>query len=125
METNVVQGVLFYSDDRPVADESVSFKTEFTDHSSNQESRTVTDSEGRFSLRILRGRSGLVRGEMYVYESKFKDCPEVDKLIEGNKSNLGLVEVKTDPVVVVVDRDLVGIRLFFPFGYCAVDERTH
>src|SRR5688572_6305352 len=74
-----------------------------------------TDDQGRFTLIVLEGLKGTLRGFMHTYEGEFENCPQLDKLIraQGNKS-----DVWTKPMPVEITRDMQNIKLTFPFPSC-------
>jgi hypothetical protein len=115
---NVIQGLLLYSDGRPVADEFVEFKAEAVKEGYSGEVHTKTDAEGRFSLNVLRGLKGRIYGFMYTH---LYYCPQLEKLIKEKGGNVSTIE--TTPIQLEVTADLQDVRLIFPFPYCAKAKR--
>jgi hypothetical protein len=94
---------------------------------SNRYTIENTDEQGRFSVRILKGRKGLLVGIEPVYLGLFADCPQVDKLIREalaakdppqDEGNAGTVLLKSAGVRVDGTGDLSGIELRYPFTGC-------
>jgi len=112
----VIQGVLLFSDGRPVANEFVEFKAGAVKEGYVGEVRTSTDSQGRFSLNVLQGLKGSLRGYMFTYVGQFENCPQLDKLIkeQGRK----VFDVSTNPMMLEINRDIPDIKLSFPFPHC-------
>lgn len=82
--TITIQGVLRYSDGKPVVEARVSCKANSADKSIRGDVSELTDSNGRFSLKILKGLSGELSGEDWVIEGHYKNCPKVDELLAKN-----------------------------------------
>ncbi len=117
-ETVTVEGLLLYSDGKPVADEFVEFRTEKnTDEDEYADSQTRTDAKGRFTLKILKGQKGNVYGSMYAYVGEYVNCPKLDRLIKKTGSNDN-AEFKTQAVEVRADQNIYGVELRFPFPGC-------
>lgn len=115
-ETVTVEGVLLYSDGRPVSDERVVFKAEGGAEDDPSDSGARTDAKGRFSVKILKGKRGALRGEMHAYAGEFENCPRVESLIrQTGRRNADLA---TPSVEIRADDDLHGVELRFPFPGC-------
>jgi len=116
LPTKIVRGVLLYSDGQPVAREIISFKAKGKDARYERDASALTDGQGHFSLKILKGTIGWLNGEMYVYESKYEDCPQVDKIVKKNGDKM--VTVMTNRIGVEVKDDIQDVKLTFPFPFC-------
>lgn len=118
---NKLQGVLLYSDGRPVADELVGFKAETAPEGYSGEVHTTTDAQGRFSLNVLQGLKGRLYGFMYTYTGKYVNCPWSEELIraEGTK----VPQIETEPISLEITADAQGLKLIFPFPYCVKSKR--
>jgi hypothetical protein len=128
LKTITVAGVLLYSDGKPVADESVSFKATRKKPAKNDDddedandARATTDSKGRFSIKIVQGASGSLFAGMYTYAGEYENCPKLDRLIKqsGNR----VPEIKTPPVEIRATTNLYGVELKFPFPSCKKAKR--
>ena len=109
-----LQGVLLYSDGKPVADAFVEFRAEQVKEGTEGEVHTSTDDQGRFTLNVLEGLKGSLRGFMYGYEGKYKNCPQLDRIFR--EKNVSEVGTKLMPLEITID--LQDIKLTFPFPYC-------
>lgn len=118
----LIQGVLLFSDGRPAAGEFVEFKAEKVGEKFDGEVHTTTDSQGHFSLPVLQGLSGSLRGFMYTYKGEFANCPQLDKLIDARGGHVP--DVGTKPIKLEIDRDMEDVKLVFPFPYCVKIERN-
>jgi hypothetical protein len=121
-KTVLIQGVLLYSDGRPVSKEGISFKVEKENPSFEGSYTTLTDDQGRFTFKLLQGTVGLLKGEMDLYESKFSDCPHIRKLLLKKQENALMLQVETKPMRIEVDDDIKDIKLIFPFPLCPKRE---
>ncbi len=120
--TRVIQGMLVYSDGRPVAEEFVKFKAEKVREGYDGEAGTKTDAQGRFSLTILQGLKGSLYGSMYTYAGEYVNCPQLEKIIKAQGGNVS--DVSTAPVRLEINRDVQDIKLVFPFPSCAKAEKN-
>ena len=73
-----------------------------------------TRDQGRFTLNVLAGLTGSLRGFMYSYKGKYENCPQLDKLVKEK----GVSDVRTKPMPLEITSDLQDIKLTFPFPYC-------
>ena len=121
-ETITVEGVMFYSDGKPVADQFVYFQSSKKQSAGNDEDedenddRAKTDLQGRFSIKIVKGAKGFLIGEMYTYEGEFENCPKLDRLIKQARS--GGQEITTSPVEIRATTNLYGVELKYQFPSC-------
>jgi hypothetical protein len=119
--TVVLQGVMSYSDGKPVAREKVSFKADADNPNPNfdRDAITLTDDQGRFSLPIIQGSTGTLAGATFLSESSFPDCPEIKKLLDAKHQES--VEAQTEPVRIdqtTAGMDIKNIKLVFGFAAC-------
>lgn len=114
-ETIIVEGVLKYSDGKPVAEETVRFEAEESE-GINGGSSAETDAEGRFSMRLLKGVKGELLAEDYVYVGEYVDCPKRDSFIK--QSGKDSLTVKTNVVRIVAEQNIFDLELTFPFPKC-------
>jgi hypothetical protein len=115
-ETITIEGVLLYSDGNPVSEEWVQFKATNPNAKADGDATAKTDSAGRFTLPILKGTTGDLRAEDWLYANKYQKCPKVDELIA--KSGSKYVTVYTNVVKVTGDQDVYAVQLTFPFPKC-------
>ena len=114
----VLQGVLLYSDGKPVVDEFVEFKADKVKEGFDGQAHTSTDDQGRFTLIVLEGLKGTLRGSMHSYKGEFVNCPQLEKLLDDYVSEVG-----TKPMPLEITRDMQDIKLTFPFPYCEKARR--
>jgi 5-hydroxyisourate hydrolase-like protein (transthyretin family) len=112
--TRIIEGMLVYSDGRPAADESVEFTADA--EQGREEVNTKTDSKGRFSLPVLEGLKGSLRGYRYTFRGQYKNCPKLDQLTKGGLRTM--TEVDTNVIKLEVNTDYKDLELKFPFPYC-------
>src|SRR6185369_17825646 len=112
----ILQGVLRYSDGKPVAGKFVEFKADEVKAGLDGEVHTSTDDQGRFTLTVLEGLKGNLRGFMYTYEGEYVNCPQLDKLLQAMGGRVP--DVGTKPMPLEITRDMQDIKLTFPFPYC-------
>ena len=119
-ETISAEGVFLFSDGKPVADEFVSFrsakarKNDDEDHAEN--AQTKTDSQGKFSIKILKGAHGSLYGWMYTFVGEFENCKQLDRLIQ--QAGKGVPEIKTSSVEVSTQNNIYSVVLKFSFPSC-------
>ncbi len=118
---NVLQGILLYSDGRPVPNEFVEFQAETVKPGYDGKVHTRTDEQGRFSLNVLRGLKGRLSGFTYTYSGQYVNCPQIEKLIE-EKGGRGPT-IESGRINMEVTTDVQGIKLIFPFPYCVKAKR--
>ncbi len=119
LETVTLSGVLLFENGNPVSDESVEFYAEkkHGDQEENEEdSRAVTDKNGRFNIKVLKGQKGELSGSMITFEGEYENCPKLDKLIRAEKISVG--DIKTPVLKIETINDLSGIELKFSFSSC-------
>lgn len=115
-EIITVEGVLLYSDGKPVADEIVRFKSEKSKENVESDANAKTDSKGQFSVRILKGLKGDLQGGMYTYIGKFENCPKLESLIK--KKGGTNADMETPAIKLNAENDITGVELRFPFPGC-------
>jgi hypothetical protein len=118
---NTLQGVLLYSDGRPVADEFVKFKAETAPEGYSGEAHTKTDAQGRFSLNLLQRLKGRLYGFMYTYSGEYVNCPRLEELLKAKGGRVP--EIETEPIDLEITADAQGLKLIFPFPYCVKARR--
>lgn len=119
--TRTIEGTLVYADGRPAADESVQFTADAEQGQSGEEVNSKTDSQGRFSLPVLEGLKGSLRGYKYTYRGQYKNCPKLEQLIKGG-GDLASAELQTNVIKLEVNTDHKDLELKFPFPYCAKEK---
>ncbi len=121
-ETVTVEGVLLFSDGKPVADEWVFFKSLRKQGEGDEvkqdrhDAGTKTDLTGWFSIKLLKGVTGYVYGSMHSYVGEYENCPELDRLIKLSVTRVP--ELTTLPVELTTAANRDGIELRFSFPSC-------
>lgn len=115
-EMITIEGVMHYSDGRPVAEEWVKFKATKKDEKVDGDASVQTDGNGKFRLQVLKGLRGEVFGEDWVITGLYKDCPKVEELIA--KSGNNNVTVLTNIVSLTTNQDVYEVELTLPFPWC-------
>ena len=115
-EMITIEGVLHYSDGRPVAEKWVKFKATKKDEKIDGDVSEKTDPNGKFRLQVLKGLRGEVFGEDWLTTGLFLDCPKVDELIA--KSGRNNVTVLSNIVTLTTEQDVYELELTLPFPWC-------
>ena len=112
-DTITIEGVLRYSDGKPVAEEWVKFKVVKKDDKVDGDVSEQTDSEGKFTLRVLKGLTGELFGEDWLLTGLYKNCPKVGELLA--KSGRNNVTVRSNVVELTTEQDVYEVELILPF----------
>lgn len=116
-ETVTVEGLLLYSDGRPVADEWVRFRSEKNaDPDEDEDAQAKTDARGRFSIKILKGMSGQLYGEFMASSGEFERCPAIERIIRASGDSVA--DVRTPAFEFRAETNLYGVELRYPFRPC-------
>ena len=115
-ETIIIKGVLRYSDGNPAAEEWVKFKVTNGTEKTDEEVNKQTDSDGRFTLTVLKGLKGELAGEDWLYQGLLKNCPKVDELIA--KSGRNNVTVYSNVIKLATEQDVYDVELTLPVPQC-------
>jgi hypothetical protein len=119
-ETITIEGRFLYANGKPVADEYVQFKAENAGADIDDEAQALTDADGRFSIKILKGLKGKLYGAMYTYIGEFENCPKLEAAIK--KSGQDNAELQTPALVIKAENDLYDVELRYPFPGCKKKE---
>ena len=115
LETVTVEGLLLFSNDAPAGNQKVRF-VPATTNSVNGIAETETDGKGRFSFRVIKGLTGTVISETYIFAGIFGNCPAVDALVKDSPEKHA--EIKTPAVRIEAEHDIRNLVLRFPFPRC-------
>lgn len=121
LETILLTGRLLYSDGKPATDERIQFVTaeEISESSRNivvSDFEVKTDKAGKFSLEVLKGKSGVLRGIFYSFLGDDEICPEIKELLKP-KGN-GIQGLETNRFEIAATENVTEIELKFPFSSC-------
>lgn len=83
-------------------------------------SRGNVDSQGRFTIRILKGQTGKLYGTFTTFHGAYQNCPKLEKLLPKNDKNklVNIFDIKTQIVPIDAQADQTGVELTFPFPRC-------
>lgn len=115
-ETIVIKGILRYSDGNPASEEWVKFKVMNSAEKIHGDASEKTDSDGRFTLTVLKGLQGEVAGENWLFKGFYKNCPKADELIA--KSGNNGVTVYSNVLKLTTDEDVYDVELTLPVPRC-------
>ena len=118
LETVTIEGVLLYSDDKPVADGYVKFKA--TSPDINGDVSESTNKDGHFKMRVVKGVKGVLSSDFYASIGRYIDCPKLDALIK--ESGEKFATIKTEPVTIEANQDIADVVMRFPFPACKRKE---
>jgi hypothetical protein len=116
-------GMLLYNDGKPVAGGTVGF---FRDGESfdlkHPEEKTTTDSEGRFTLRVLKGQPGTLTGLVEYTTQRASPCPDLLRALRKVRLlNPEMPQtIPSESVGIETTDGVSAIELRFPFGSCPV-----
>ena len=115
-ETITIEGVLRYSDGKPAPDYGIDFKVAKKDDRIDGDVYVKTDSQGRFTLRVLKGVKGELSSDAYLIARFYINCPKIEELIlESGRDTLNVFTNKID---VTAEENLYNVELTFPFPLC-------
>lgn len=115
-ETVTVRGMLLHSDGKPAAGELIRFTADRAEDGVDGNSSATTDAEGRFSIKVLKGITGLVYGHVFIIAEKHLNCPALEKVFTERGSRTA--EIDSDKTQVVAHQDRDGLILKLPFPFC-------
>jgi hypothetical protein len=116
VETITIEGVLRYSDGKPVAEKWVQFKATKKDEKIDGDVSEQTDSQGRFKLRVLKELTGELFGDDWLMVGLYKNCPKVEEILA--KSGRNNVTVQSNIVKLTTEQDVYEVELTLPFPRC-------
>ncbi len=115
LETITVEGVLYYSDDRPAAGQSVRFdavaKPGFDGFVVAE-----TNAAGRFSIKILKGLQGNLETGMAVYPETYQNCPALAAFMKQTGERSGYFN--TQDSIIEAGQDISNLVLRLPIPSC-------
>ena len=114
-ETVTVSGVLLFSDGTPVADESVYFEAIKQEGIDGLELDT-TDSDGRFTIKIVKGVGGELSAEFTPKHEEYEKCPRLLDLVKNHGD--GNANIKSSSIKIDGSQRIENLVLKFPFEKC-------
>ncbi len=112
-----IEGFFVSADRKPVTRARIFFKAEKTDELTDGDAFAITDANGKFSLRVLKGLKGKLVGEVWLDENEFTECPQVVASLKKNGEG-GWEEQKTDAVELQIQGTVDNMELRLPFASC-------
>jgi 5-hydroxyisourate hydrolase-like protein (transthyretin family) len=119
-ETIIVSGRVTFADGVPVSGEPIRFSP---DKSSKEQSidQVLTNKDGYFSVRLLRGTMGNFRSSIDIYRNDVEHCLQLRELLE--KKQKTSFEFETNSVQINGGQDIEQMKLVFPFKSCPKVEK--
>ena len=115
-KTITLSGVVLFSDGKPAVDEYVMFNPP-----KESESQAVpSDSEGRFTIRVLRGAKGEIFATIFASVGDYDKCPKLDALIKASGKERTAIHSST--LKVTAEHDVDNLVVQFPFPSCKRKE---
>jgi hypothetical protein len=107
-----VKGIVRYSSNWPLCRAHVKFKTiDKTDFYGDVS--VETDTDGSFSLTLLKGVSGGLYGEFDVWAGEHPFCPNAEEILRRSGKNYAAVQTRL--IKLSANRNIKGLVLEFPF----------
>ncbi len=116
-ETIYLSGKLLSSDGVPVVRARISFVATETNENIDGSNFALTDEEGKFLIKILRGLKGNLLGFVTLDQNQFKDCPQTVKLINEN-GKIDWRNKKSNTIEIKADENFDDLELKLPFPSC-------
>lgn len=113
-----IQGRWEYSDGTPVANRLVEFEIDDKNEKVNEKERAQTDKNGVFSFQVLKGYKGHLYGKIYSYIGKYKNCPQIEKIIIENSKETSGMDIQTREIAIDTNRSLFDVKLKYDFPSC-------
>ena len=120
LETVTVEGVLYFSNNRPARNIKVHFLPAAVTKDVNGSAEAQTDEKGRFSLTVIKGLSGDVGSETFGYAGMFENCPAFDTLVQNSPQKY--IAFKAPAIRIDAERDINNLVLRFPFPKCKTKD---
>lgn len=115
-ETITLRGVLTYSDGTLLTQgQSVYFVADVENENIEKKPYVYSEKTGQFEIKIIKGQKGKLFSRMVVGPRTFEACPDVKKV--ATKDNY----VYTQEIKIDGDKDIINIKLVFPFLKCNKD----
>jgi hypothetical protein len=115
-ETVTIAGTLQYSDGKPVVQRQVKFKVTVPNEKVDGDIDEKTDDAGRFTLTVLKGLTGELSADYWLFKGDYKNCPKIDELFAKIERND--ITVFTNVVKLTTEQDMYAVELTLPFPQC-------
>lgn len=120
-ETVLLTGLVRYSDGKPASEQWVQFEAANEKERPIGDKRKLTDKDGRFALSILKGISGQLSAEQWVWKGLFENCPKMDELLA--RKGVDNMKFRSNIVEVAGERNIYNIELTLPLPHCETTKK--
>ena len=115
-ELIIISRRFLYSDGNPVAKDEIHFTLNEKDERFEEKLKAPTDEQGRFTIKVPKNANGSVFGEMLIFQTTYKNCPEASKALElTGETN---AHIKTNKIGTLGNKALTDVKLILPFPKC-------
>jgi hypothetical protein len=108
-----VTGKVLSANGKPVVFARVGFISDRTDTTIDGSAFAMTDQQGNFSLKVLKGLPGELFADVTLEPNEFRNCPALLR-VRGEIT----LDRKTEAIRVQADRSIDGVELKLPFPSC-------
>lgn len=118
LETITITGKLYYSDGSLVkSHQNVQFVEDKKVGNYDPDPYDYTDDNGVFELKIFKGQSGKIRGQMIFGKHHLDSCPNLrNAVIEDNIG--GSITAASQWIEIKADKDVKDLKITLPFREC-------
>ena len=117
-----IKGRVRYADGTPPAEATVRF-TPSKETGVDGSAMADTNAKGEFSFKIFKGVAGELHADFFAYgvstaslqhKYNYRKCPQVERIVRESGTEM----VKTPPLKIDPQQDLLNLVLTFPFRRC-------
>lgn len=117
-----IKGMVRYADGTPPAEATVRF-TPSKETGVDGSAMADTNAKGEFSFKIFKGVAGELHADFFAYgvstaslqhKYNYRKCPQVERIVRESGNEM----VKTPPLKIDPQQDLLNLVLTFPFRRC-------
>lgn len=116
-EIITLNGTFLSSDGVPVAFGRVHFDTKKADKAIDGKVWAITDKNGKFSIKILKGLKGNLSGFVVLDKNQFKDCPQIIKMFE-EKSEINWYREISNTIEIKANENFDNVELKLAISSC-------
>lgn len=118
VETVKISGSLRFADGSPVSTGTVKFVTGNGEDRSPADAYAYPDRSGRFTLKVLKGKKGVIFGYVPANTWVFRACPERLMAAQLEAKETGKTLLETPRIVIESASETSGLDLNFSFTLC-------
>lgn len=118
-EIITIKGRMLFADGSPVVERSVDFTSTNTDPLIYGDASAITDADGKFTLRILKGQTGSLAGHFFSYIGEYTNSPELEAAIRAAAEQVATENPEpevstenTEPVVANTENPEAGAEAY-------------